>query len=86
MSTHVPHLPHDLSLLQRRRLSWAVAKGSPLIKAAKRAGMEAPLASELAEKAEFPAMVFDQKYLLTGAQGVENYARVLEQVDGELAA
>ena len=52
------HIPSDLSLLQRRRLSWAVAKGSPLmVKAAKRAGMEAPLARELAEKAEFSAML-----------------------------
>ena len=57
MSTTDQHIPHDLSLLQRRRLSWAVAKGSPLIKAAKRAGMEAPLARELAEKAEFSAML-----------------------------
>ena len=57
MSKTDAYLPHNLSLLQRRRLSWAVAKGSPLVKAAKRAGMEAPLASELAEKAEFSAML-----------------------------
>ena len=47
MSKTQQHLPRDLSLLQRRRLSWAVAKGSPLVKAAKRAGMKAPLAREL---------------------------------------
>ena len=57
MSNIKSHLPRDLSLLQRRRLSWAVAKGSPLIKAAKRASMKAPLARELAEKAEFSAML-----------------------------
>ena len=57
MSNTQQHTPPDLSLLQRRRLSWAVAKGSPLVKAAKRAGMKAPLARELAEKAEFSAML-----------------------------
>ena len=57
MSNTKHHIPRDLSLLQRRRLSWAVAKGSPLVKAAKRAGMTAPLARELAEKAEFSAML-----------------------------
>ena len=57
MSNTDAHIPHDLSLLQRRRLSWAVAKGSPLVKAAKRAGMKTPLARELAEKAEFSAML-----------------------------
>ena len=30
MTKHEHHIPDDLSLLQRRRLSWAVAKGSPL--------------------------------------------------------
>lgn len=27
-----------------------------------------------------PAMVFDRQHLVTGAQGVENYARILEQL------
>ena len=27
-----------------------------------------------------PSMVFDQKYLITGAQGVENYTRILQKV------
>ena len=57
MSKTQQHLSRDLSLLQRRRLSWALAKGSPLVKAAKRAGMKTPLARELAEKAEFSAML-----------------------------
>ena len=57
MSNTDAHITTDHSLLQRRRLSWAVAKGSPLVKAAKRAGMKTPLARELAEKAEFSAML-----------------------------
>lgn len=33
-----------------------------------------------------PAMVFDRRHLVTGAQGIENYARVLHAVrEGELA-
>lgn len=33
-----------------------------------------------------PAMVFNQKHLVTGAQGVENYASILQQLmSGELA-
>lgn len=30
-----------------------------------------------------PAMVFKQKYLVTGAQGVENYAQILTQIEAE---
>jgi predicted DsbA family dithiol-disulfide isomerase len=33
-----------------------------------------------------PAMVFDQRYLVTGAHGVENYTRVLREVSEEIAA
>ena len=33
-----------------------------------------------------PAMIFDKRYLLTGAQGVENYASVLRQVVDRRAA
>lgn len=33
-----------------------------------------------------PSMVFDSKYLLTGAQGAENYAQVLQRVAQEQAA
>ncbi|MEX0285680.1 MAG: DsbA family protein [Paracoccaceae bacterium] len=33
-----------------------------------------------------PAMVFDQKYLITGAQGPENYARILQTVVEKRAA
>ena len=33
-----------------------------------------------------PAMVFDERYLVTGAQGVENYSRVLRELVAEHAA
>ncbi len=33
-----------------------------------------------------PAMVFDQKFLVTGAQGVENYTNILQQVQAKRAA
>lgn len=32
-----------------------------------------------------PAMIFNQKYLVTGAQGIENFASVLRQVSEEVA-
>lgn len=33
-----------------------------------------------------PAMVFERKYLVTGAQGVESYTKILEQLSQERAA
>lgn len=33
-----------------------------------------------------PAMIFDERFLLTGAQGVENYASALRQIAAEQAA
>ncbi|MEO9682842.1 DsbA family oxidoreductase, partial [Tateyamaria sp.] len=33
-----------------------------------------------------PSMVFDSKYLVTGAQGAENYAQLLQRVAQEQAA
>ncbi|MEM9550021.1 MAG: DsbA family oxidoreductase [Pseudomonadota bacterium] len=33
-----------------------------------------------------PAMIFDQKYLVTGAQGIDGYAHVLREVQGNRAA
>ena len=33
-----------------------------------------------------PAMIFDQKYLVTGAQGIENYVQILQQVETARAA
>ena len=33
-----------------------------------------------------PAMVFNQKYLVTGAQGVENFTSILHQLGEEFAA
>lgn len=30
-----------------------------------------------------PAMVFNEKYLITGAQGVENYVSIIEQIERE---
>ena len=77
MSNTDAHLPRDLSLLQRRRLSWAVAKGSPLVKAAKRAGMKAPLARELAEKAEFSAMLEAYRRMATLEED-ERHQRLVE--------
>jgi len=32
-----------------------------------------------------PAMVFNQKYLVTGAQGVENYTAILQDIVAESA-
>lgn len=53
------------------------------------------LAASVREKQQFwtsrgisgvPSMVFDGKYLVTGAQGVENYAQLLQKVASEEAA
>lgn len=33
-----------------------------------------------------PAMVFERQYLVTGAQGLENYTRILKQIDTARAA
>ena len=33
-----------------------------------------------------PAMIFNQKYLVTGAQGIENFASILRQFAEEVAA
>ena len=33
-----------------------------------------------------PAMIFDQKHLVTGAQGVENYRSILQHLAGQQAA
>lgn len=53
------------------------------------------LAASVREKQQFwrsrgisgvPSMVFDEKYLVTGAQGVENYAQLLQKVISEEAA
>ena len=33
-----------------------------------------------------PAMIFEERYLLSGAQGVENYAKVLKQLQATEAA
>jgi predicted DsbA family dithiol-disulfide isomerase len=33
-----------------------------------------------------PAMIFDEKYLVVGAQGVDNYRSILEKIAGAHAA
>ena len=33
-----------------------------------------------------PAMIFNQKYLVTGAQGVPNYSAILRRITGHEAA
>jgi predicted DsbA family dithiol-disulfide isomerase len=33
-----------------------------------------------------PAMIFDEKYLVVGAQGVDNYRSILEKIAGAYAA
>ena len=56
---------------------------------------EGSLADSVREKQQFwtsrgisgvPSMVFDSKYLVTGAQGAENYAQLLQRVAKEQAA
>ncbi len=56
---------------------------------------EGSLADSVREKQQFwtsrgisgvPSMVFDSKYLVTGAQGAENYAQLLQRVAQEQAA
>lgn len=56
---------------------------------------ESSLADSVREKQQFwtsrgisgvPSMVFDSKYLVTGAQGAENYAQLLQRVAQEQAA
>ena len=47
----------DLTPLQRRRLSWAIAKGAPIPKAAERSGLRTPEVQELAEDKGFSCLI-----------------------------
>ena len=69
------HTLADLTVLQRRRLSWSIAKGTSLAKAAKRAGLKAPLARELAEDEGFSGLV--EAYRSMAAMGEDERHRRL---------